>query len=688
MSKKRKKRVAAKKGGTKGSPGSSPTKNGDAGKGPASKETERKKRHVPTKGKAADDAQSSRSFVFPGVVLARPYLLLRLTLVLLAFDCFLDLVPHGGRYGVGNFNVAHFHWMDAVLPTPSPALYLGTLIVSGVLALAMALRPYRPGLAVLFGAYTYAWSMSMLDSYQHHYLISLLLFSCIFLPLPTAAQVVGEESWEDGEEEREEGKGRASSTKAQADTGSAKAQADASVLIGGVAYLVGIFDLLAVSVKLPGLLATIGLTESTGWVVRSALLIAGVVVPWMARSPKKRSPDKDASEQDAFEQDPNDDAMFPQAFARSWAYVSVGVTCAIVYFYTAVTKLSPDWRDGHALRRIGHSDAFVALEEAAREGLPLLGPLESDAFWSLLAKGAIAVQLVSAMAFLLGSQSARLREVRLRGRVGSWLRDGWLGPLVVALFGLAPLSFHLGAETMGLEIGWFSYYMLLLVIVFFSPAPSLVAAVAGLSWPWRKLKGLGGRWLVKDATQEGAEIGPLSVLSSVLVVIAFALWRLWDVDLPGSTGAGVVVGVLLACAAIYSFRYRRLHRFVSLPVAALVATLGASVALSQSEVRYDYYRFVGGDHRRRGEYEAALEAYEKANRYLRTPYCVFAGQGRAREKLDCFATEEEAQRVATGLGPHHSVERSDRRRQEEEMRQRVEQERAEQEPVAQERDSE
>jgi hypothetical protein len=39
------------------------------------------------------------------------------------------------------------------------------------------------------------------------------------------------------------------------------------------------------------------------------------------------------------------------------------------------------------------------------------------------------------------------------------------------------------------------------------------------------------------------------------------------------------------------------------------------IAVNVSEVRFDYYRFLGGDLRRREQPEAALDAYIKAERH-------------------------------------------------------------------------
>jgi hypothetical protein len=39
------------------------------------------------------------------------------------------------------------------------------------------------------------------------------------------------------------------------------------------------------------------------------------------------------------------------------------------------------------------------------------------------------------------------------------------------------------------------------------------------------------------------------------------------------------------------------------------------LAIVSSDVRWEYYRFAGGDHYRRGEYAEALRDYVKGERY-------------------------------------------------------------------------
>lgn len=526
---------------------------------------------------------------FGGLDPVRPFLLLRATLILLAFDCWIDLIPHGGRYGVGGFNVAHFAVLD-LLPLPTPAIYVGGLLVTGVLALVMAVRPWRPGLAALFALYTYGWASSMLDSYQHHYLLSLILFSFAFFPTPSGTALLG-----------------------------APERSTRPRRLAGVLLAFGVLEVIGRACEVATPLSSI---SDAGWMVgvQFGLVLLGGLLLFLDTSEEKG------------------EAGPP--LTSAFAYVSVTVTCAIVYFYTAVTKLDPDWRGGAALRRLGSSEAFRALERTATsEGLPLLGQLNAEEFWAWMARGAIAVQLVSAAGFLAAARQDSMRPSR------RW---------VVMALGLAPLSFHVGTERMGLEIGWFSYYMLMITVVVFGPASALRAVAHALTWPARRMR---------STFRSLTEIAGYA-WGSVAIGAAAAIIGLERVDLPGSSAAGIVLAVALVAVGVRHLRTDQVDAARSFGIGLAVATLLAVVSLTYSDVRFDYYRYVGGDHRRRGETEEALEAYVKAQRYCRRPWCVEEG----REPIECFREESEARALAAELGGGVTVRPVDRREKVREMR--------------------
>lgn len=99
---------------------------------------------------------------------------------LLSIDAFLQ-IPHSSRYGAGAFNVPHFAW----LPLPEPhrttitfvhavLCFLFALVAQGALV-----RVVLPLATALYG---WAYFSSQLDSYQHHYLMWLLLVILCFAP--------------------------------------------------------------------------------------------------------------------------------------------------------------------------------------------------------------------------------------------------------------------------------------------------------------------------------------------------------------------------------------------------------------------------------------------------------------------------------------------------------------------------
>jgi hypothetical protein len=129
--------------------------------------------------------RSLERYWFGEVALARPYLLIRFVLALLAFDTWVNLIPKGARYGAGGFNVAHFPGFAGFVPSPS--FYLGVLAFTGVLALSQALyRPHRIAIVFVSFGYTLGWSCSLLDSVPYHYLLSLYLICFVFFPMLSA----------------------------------------------------------------------------------------------------------------------------------------------------------------------------------------------------------------------------------------------------------------------------------------------------------------------------------------------------------------------------------------------------------------------------------------------------------------------------------------------------------------------
>lgn len=519
-----------------------------------------------------------RGFAVP-VAAARPYLAFKLTLLFLAFDLWITRVSHAGRYGAGGFNVAHWPWLDQVQPEISPPMYVGACVLTAALcfAIVFADRPPRWLVGLAFLVHTWSWAMSMLDSYQHHYLLSIVLFCLIFVP-----PMSGEEA-------------------------------------------------LRLAAQTP---------DSTPPAPEPPKTSAKT-----ARSKKRKK--KPAAETEPEKAGPTSSALTaPFPFVSAWSYVLFCGSAAIVYAYTAYSKTDPEWLSGASLRQVIHypPDGVAPAENANVAVRSFHGIIEwlgddGPLFWFFMGHSVVLVQIVVAAGYLL----APFRDVTrdLATKVFFW----------VALF--TALSFHFGAELMGLEIGWFSYYMVGYAFVMFLPASVLLPVARATLWPRgerygapaifiRVGVGLGaallGAWLEEPilywlaaliwfgsfvrffsratwlpSLETLAEAVPLAE-SAVAALMLAAVG--WFTDLPGAREAAVIGAVLLGAGVVFelvrSGHARALHGYA---VGTLLGAFALAICVHTSDMRWDYWRNVGGDHRRRGEIEEAYVAYVKANRY-------------------------------------------------------------------------
>ncbi|MED5373475.1 MAG: HTTM domain-containing protein [Myxococcota bacterium] len=95
--------------------------------------------------------------------------------LLLGFDAFTQ-ISHLSRYGAGNFNVSHFPALDGLIPAPEARWMLGLVLLQVVLAVLVAFGvQLRRTLPALFALYSVGYFWSQLDSYQHHYLVVVIL---------------------------------------------------------------------------------------------------------------------------------------------------------------------------------------------------------------------------------------------------------------------------------------------------------------------------------------------------------------------------------------------------------------------------------------------------------------------------------------------------------------------------------
>ncbi len=480
---------------------------------------------------------------------SRAYLFARGFLLLLALDTWMLMIGHAGRYGIAGFNVAHFAWMDALLPVPSAAFYIAVLVLAGLLALVIVLTGLRrTTVLALFVLYTFSWSMSMLDSYQHHYFVSLVLLCLAFFPQTSAAEIHPLPQDAPDSERAQRKKQHELQRAARTETygwlyaGSVLAIATAYAAIDAEHTWVAFF-------VFAGALALATFMYSPERRASGPLLVSGAGFPLLA------------------------------------------ATIAIVYTYTAIAKIDPNWLDGHTLRRISSVEqVFGGLADyAGRLGM------ERERFWSLFSSAVIPQEMLLGASYLLAVHQDRLGH--------RWLR-------VACALGFAlAIVLHVGAEAMGLEIGWFSYYMLLLAVCFLLPLAVVDRLATVFTWP--------ERWLVRMAREWERESRP-TALASIALALASALLLVLVgrlLDLPGAIEACALAGAVLLGVTLYVRFGPRPRDARPYALATIAAAAGMWAAIAASPVRWDFYRYLGGDLARRGELESALQIYERGERY-------------------------------------------------------------------------
>ena len=122
--------------------------------------------------------------------------LTRIVLLMLAADAILLMLPRAAVYGQGDFNVTHFGWLLDSLPGPTSGLYIGLMVAVAILSLVAVLgRHNRWLIGLITLLYTYAWSISLLDSYQHHYFLSWVLLCITLFPTPDPQDARPRPAW-------------------------------------------------------------------------------------------------------------------------------------------------------------------------------------------------------------------------------------------------------------------------------------------------------------------------------------------------------------------------------------------------------------------------------------------------------------------------------------------------------------
>ena len=473
------------------------------------------------------------------------------------------MVSHAGRYGVAGFNVAHFGWLDALQPTPSATSYVAVLLMCGLLALVLAWTgPKRAAVVVLFVLYTFSWAMSMLDSYQHHYFVSIVLLCLAFFPETSAAQIhpLPDPSKRKHDQER-----------------SARYERNGFVYAGAVVALCAGYAIIDSG----------GHTWTAFLVYAGALAIATYLYE---PAPRGGGP----------------------LLTAGFGYSLLGASVAIVYTYTAIAKTDANWLDGHTLLRISSAGEFFGgmADYAERLGLP------RDRFFALLSTAIVPQELTVALCYLVSvvQDRARSRWPRIVGAIG---------------FALS-VVLHVGAEAMGLEIGWFSYYMLLFACCFLLPLAVVDRLAVLFTWPARWLGERAREWELESPMRPAPGLLIASGCLALLVMVGQLL------DLPGAIEACGLAGMAVLALTVRTLtrpaEARRDPRLFA--VATMIAAACLWAAVASTDVRFDYYRYLGGDQYRRGELEAALATYQRGERYAKFGQSRKAKIEEIRRKLD------------------------------------------------------
>ena len=352
-------------------------------------------------------------------------------------------------------------------------------------------------LALLALSYSYTWAISIVDGFQHHYFLSLVLFPMIFFPLRKGADF-----YPNGE---------------------------------------------------PTLIDSLKIPEKGSGTLHSV---------------------------------------------SAWSYRLLGANIAIVYLYTAVTKISEtEYLRGEVVKRLIRREYLLPFENwlAAFNIAP-------DLFYQLAAFGVIALEILLAVAYLLA--------VLLDEKPRRWLNvTSWLGFLGV-------LVFHfMGNEIIAsLRIGWFSYYMIALASIYFLPASLLWVVGWLVTWPIRSLAAL---WctIQQAFTKRGNfAIGFAAVVGLTLAAgVAGAGYAL---DLPGGFEVSLIAALAILGNTFVVLFGRRHLNLLKYSLATGLAAFLMWFTITESMVRFEYYGLAGTYKRAQGDVDGAIKDMEKAIRYL------------------------------------------------------------------------
>src|SRR5262249_38790227 len=139
-----------------------------------------------------------------------------------------------------------------------------------------------------------------------------------------------------------------------------------------------------------------------------------------------------------------------------------------------------------------------------------------ERFWSLFATSVIPIELTIALTYLVAvrADSARARWPR-RLALAGWL---------------LAMMLHVGAEAMELEIGWFSYYMMLFACAFLLPARAVDSLATLLTLPANFVRAQLADLLAAEPSKTGFG-GTVAITAAIVLMLGMVGYQL---DLPGA----------------------------------------------------------------------------------------------------------------------------------------------------------
>lgn len=508
---------------------------------------------------------------FGPVSTVRLYLFQKCFTLMLAFDLLVLMVERGARYGADAipFNVAHFSWLDVFhrwianaglglfLPegVPSETYYVAVLTLTSFCSFCLFVGGYRRWLmAIVCTLFTYSWAMSRLDSYLHHYMLSLIMLCMVFFP-PVHGRILF--SWLTQQDSTS-----SVSTSKQTPRAGNGAKEWVNMLGLGLLGLALLYRIL--------LSQMVALSEGQRWFAMCIFFaVAAGIIFWGSRStPSESGP-----------------------MTSAWSMRLLMTTVGVIYIFAAVAKMDSEWCMGHTLKAVGATEFVLQ---------PLVGIAESlgisaDTFWALLATLVIPLELCLAAIYLLSV----------------WQDNGhrkWLSILCFVGWLLA-VGLHLNNEMMNLVIQWFGYYMLLLATILLVPARYLLIAstVFFVAECWlqdRVEKLLASR---KDSLIAMAT----TTFLAILILFAFAFLTL----IPGMVVAAAFVGMLLILTVAFGIIVGWNKSVLAVGLTTGASVLAMICAVSQSTLQFDYHALRGKTLMNVGKIRPAKDALEEAQHY-------------------------------------------------------------------------